>query len=650
MNRHILQAVLDYAANSLWQVPLLAGMTWLAMRIGRPRPAARYWIWIATLALAALMPLVTISRTTVAQSDAPVMERSAFVVESGPTMQLPQMPGIRDSFGYAQNTPSTIDAATHAAARKSAWYDPHPILLSENVVLWLLAIYGFLLLVWTARLALSRRAAGQLVRNAIENRLSARDRRILHDCAACMQVRAPRILFSPETKVPMAIGGTSPAILLPENFFSTTDAEMTAALCHELAHLRRGDYAANWACQLGSLPIAYHPATQKILQEIRRTRELACDAMAAAAMQSPAKYAGCLLNLARRTETQTARIAGAHGLFDHDSFEERIMHLIEPDCAARGFSRWARGACAIAFAAASVLTISLFHVAPAMARPTAVPHAVAQQSLNRPEAAVVLQVTRQHTVPVALQAVHPRTAKVQESGTLPTPTALPSIQLAAMPVLPPAAPVTVVPQVKTATPPVPPVQSKVNRPMDAIPPLPPTITPRVPPAPPTVQTKKFKSDAPTVHFRLTPEQKTRIDREVAQAQANMQQAMKRIQSPEFKAQIAEAEKDAEDASRRMQSAEMQRRLKYLQSAAFKKQMAAMQRQIEAATRDMQSAQIQRQLQYLHSAAFKKQMAEMQRQIQEATQDLQKHPVAVDGKTSRTLNHVAPSSGGASHPQ
>ncbi len=95
---------------------------------------------------------------------------------------------------------------------------------------------------------------------------------------------------------------------------------------------------------------------------------------------------------------------------------------------------------------------------------------------------------------------------------------------------------------------------------------------------------------------LTPEQRARMEADMAAAREQIREATKKFQSPEFK-----------------------------------KQMADMQRQVAEATKQMQSAEVQRQMKMLQSPEFKKQMADMQRQIKEATKQFDNHSMRLDGK-------------------
>jgi len=51
------RAVVEYIANALWQVPLLAGGAWLFLWAVRPGPRTQHGVWLAVLGLAVLLPV-----------------------------------------------------------------------------------------------------------------------------------------------------------------------------------------------------------------------------------------------------------------------------------------------------------------------------------------------------------------------------------------------------------------------------------------------------------------------------------------------------------------------------------------------------------------------------------------------------------------
>src|SRR6185312_654569 len=97
-------------------------------------------------------------------------------------------------------------------------------------------------------------------------------------------VAVPHVRESDGIGGPVIVGATKPVLLWPENFARTSDDELRAALCHELAHVRRSDYAMNLLCEMAALPLKWHPATHKVERRARSIvgSSAAEDSMAAA--------------------------------------------------------------------------------------------------------------------------------------------------------------------------------------------------------------------------------------------------------------------------------------------------------------------------------------------------------------------------------
>jgi beta-lactamase regulating signal transducer with metallopeptidase domain len=699
------RAVLEYVANSIWQVPLLALTTWLAIRAGRPEPRAQYRMWVGTLALAVVLPLMQpatfdlhLPRSARNQFTAPahgVSVDASFLYE--PMIQSGNIAQAGASVAEDRDASVRADEAKNDATKS-----PHSVRLSQGAVDWLLGIYFAIVLLRLVQLARSRRAAKWLLRRAKERMLSPLERTALEKCCGKMHVREPRVLFSGEARTPMAIGSLRPALLLPESFHECAEAEMKAILCHELAHVRRGDYLANWICQLGSLPIAYHPATYGIDREIRRSRELTCDAMAAEGMDSSVEYAGCLVGLARRIESEsvasraagrgsvtTSGSAGAAGLFDHDVFEERIMRLLERTSGSGRTIVW-RMTGAFALIAGAAVCAAALHITPVVrADSTSTPASQAAVSVQPMPAQVTSRAripevapVRKHTrVPVRAviavkmrapvkapapgQNAMPVVAKIRVRAIVPMvelaeplKTLVPLMAVHAVSPVQNAMPVVakirlraVVPMAKLAEPlrAVVPLQDVTPvKPAPPLPPLPPSVpkpepmppapsepaTPASPAAPPRPAPSKPPSSVPEHHesmdseatdsgatVQLTPAQRAQIDREMAAADAQIREQTKVLNSPQFKAQMAQMHRQIEAATKNLRSAEFQAQMKTLQSPEFKKQMADMQAQMQEATKQMRSAEFQAQMKALQSPEFKKQMADMQAQMQEAAKQM-----------------------------
>src|SRR5450755_4744934 len=65
------QALVEYLANSLWQIPLLACGAWLLLRALRAGPRMQYWVWLTVLGLAVVLPMRGITLHEPSESPAP---------------------------------------------------------------------------------------------------------------------------------------------------------------------------------------------------------------------------------------------------------------------------------------------------------------------------------------------------------------------------------------------------------------------------------------------------------------------------------------------------------------------------------------------------------------------------------------------------
>jgi beta-lactamase regulating signal transducer with metallopeptidase domain len=99
-------------------------------------------------------------------------------------------------------------------------------------------------------------------------------------------------------EVPMVFGVRRSTILLPEKASSNLDPDqLKGVLAHELAHVRRRDYAANLLQVVAEAAIWFHPAARWVSRRIRIEREYCCDDEAIRIGADPADYARALARL-----------------------------------------------------------------------------------------------------------------------------------------------------------------------------------------------------------------------------------------------------------------------------------------------------------------------------------------------------------------
>jgi beta-lactamase regulating signal transducer with metallopeptidase domain len=372
------QALAEYVVNALWQLPVLAAGAWLFVRLARPSPGVQHGIWLAVLALAVLLPGRGL-RT------AEPVHATAMVTQEIPT---------------ARREPLSLFPRTRDLA------------LNAGVSRWLVRICLATVVLALLRIARALHAAHGLVGNSGE---TLQHRAELTELSSRFRVRLPQLRESEEVSSPMVVGVTAPVVLLPEGFARFTEDEVRAALCHELAHVKRQDYLMNLVCQVAASPLAWHPVVYAVQQRIRMTREMVCDAMAAQEMESDIGYAKCLLALAHSMlgDRDIAEQAEFIGLFGKNTLEERIMRLMETTRMSMR-ARIARGATGAAMMIATGTLAAIFHVTPTMAEQSngSVPPAVeAVAGQAQPEMAQpVAPAPPKESVP-SWHATHPNKAE-----------------------------------------------------------------------------------------------------------------------------------------------------------------------------------------------------------------------------------------------
>jgi ankyrin repeat protein len=116
-----------------------------------------------------------------------------------------------------------------------------------------------------------------------------------------------------------------PVILLPEGMLEQLrESQIMAVLAHELAHIRRHDFAVNLMQTVLTTFFFYHPGVWWINARIHDEREHACDDLAVAATGGRTDYARTLLEL-REREGSTPKLAMAYG---GGGFGYRVRRLL----------------------------------------------------------------------------------------------------------------------------------------------------------------------------------------------------------------------------------------------------------------------------------------------------------------------------------
>jgi beta-lactamase regulating signal transducer with metallopeptidase domain len=363
------RALIEYVINALWQVPLLAGGGWLLLQMVRPSPRTQHRVWLAVLGLAVLLPVHGMgwSGESAIQNTAAIIEASRDATLGAPLENdRPQTRGRWSALALFSTRTSSLRLSTPTAQ-------------------WLFRLYVATIVLGLFRITRAWFAARTLVDNSQQFSLGERDRTAFEDYSRRLGIKLPQLRESAEISSPMIVGVTAPVLLLPEGFERHAENEIQAALCHELAHIERRDYLVNLACQVAALPLAWYPVVDWVQQRIHMTREMVCDAMAAAEMKSHLGYAKCLLALAHSMLGGRGMATRAQfmGLFGNHTLEERVMRLMDTTTMSvrAKAARVVSGAVMMIAAGAIALT---FHVTPTMAQANVAPQAAPTPQADAP--------------------------------------------------------------------------------------------------------------------------------------------------------------------------------------------------------------------------------------------------------------------------
>ncbi len=116
-------------------------------------------------------------------------------------------------------------------------------------------------------------------------------------CEKLQLNRAVRLLESGYVKMPMVIGHLKPIILVPMGLIAGLPAgQVEAILLHELAHIRRYDYAVNFLQTITETIFCFNPGLLWMSSVLRDERENCCDDIALAQTKNKKEFVEALIS------------------------------------------------------------------------------------------------------------------------------------------------------------------------------------------------------------------------------------------------------------------------------------------------------------------------------------------------------------------
>jgi len=479
--------ILGYLLNAAWEAPLIAAGAFLLPRLAKLDARERCWMGIGLLALAVALPALD---PRLAPSFAPPALPQAVAYAVSPDLPATAPALTVADIGSSAPAPTLVSATPQKPSATPAPHLPGRVTLSPMIGVALLWAFLAAVAAGVTRLAVGLMAAGRLRRRSRPIELPAAVLAPMRRLATAHGRKAIPVRTSDDLMVPAAVGGVSPTILVPADFGRHGEEAMIAALLHECAHVVRGDYAINLACEALTVPLIWHPAVHLIKSQVQADRETACDRLASS--QMPAKrYASCLVALADAMSPAPRAALAMQTLFGRGELERRVRVLLQaPMGNVRG--RLLRAALMGGPALAAVVASGLvFHVEPAMAQ--------AAQTMSAPAPA---------------QTATP--ARVAISSTPAAPASMAAADAAPIP------PTPAKPRAHKV------VEHEVHR--------------------WTSDDGKTHVVIADDERDLTPEEQAKLDTDLAKARADADKARAYVHSPEFRATIDKAQREATSAA------------------------------------------------------------------------------------------------------
>jgi beta-lactamase regulating signal transducer with metallopeptidase domain len=289
--------------HSLWQAPVLAVLLWLALRSLPARSVnARYALSLVFLLLLPLLMAGTWS--VLSNSTSPVSEPAVTAVSGAASAQ--PAPSLRPA-------PTTTRVIVVRQNPPYNWTAPAAGIWFGGVVLMLI------------RAVVSLAGANGLRRRCAP----LNDPRVLSLfddlCRQLRLRRRVRVLIG-AICAPATMGLLWPAVLLPVELISSMPpGQLRLILAHELAHIRRYDYAVNLVQILLEALLFFNPAVYWLNHRIRREREAACDALAVSIAGGPREYAELLADYAVRMKSNAVLAFAGH---EDPPMTDRLRRLL----------------------------------------------------------------------------------------------------------------------------------------------------------------------------------------------------------------------------------------------------------------------------------------------------------------------------------
>ena len=292
----------------------------------RKSAAVRHAIWLA--ALGSLLALPVLSFLLPRWEIVPVWSRSTLnLVPTVPANHTPMTASLEAASIFEEQllslqTETLVEPAVPVAEMPQP--SPSRPAISIWVWIWALGLVVSLLPALAGRLSLHRlERTAQRVRDPVWL-----DR--LKNAARYLGLsREVVLLRSEQRRMPMTWGTVRSRLLLPREAENWREEEASAVLLHELAHIKRWDYATGLFTRCVCAFYWFNPLVWLAARNMAAERERACDDLVLSHGARPSAYARQILQLVSDFSTHRWLHHGAVGMVRGTKLEERLKAILD---------------------------------------------------------------------------------------------------------------------------------------------------------------------------------------------------------------------------------------------------------------------------------------------------------------------------------
>jgi beta-lactamase regulating signal transducer with metallopeptidase domain len=227
--------------------------------------------------------------------------------------------------------------------------------------------------------------------------------------------RRVQLLLSHNSTILVTWGVLLPKILLPAGSENWPEERIRAVLCHELSHIRRGDWWIQSMAEILRSVFWFNPLMWILCRRLRTESEYACDDAALGQGFSGAEYAAQLLDIVGLLQITNRPWSSALGMASPSTIERRFAAMLNPRANRQSVSRRAM----------TVIAIAALGVSLPLAVLSAAPRVQVQIRQSNVQPSPVLVSAMQPATPAVSKAATPVAAVPVQSTPVQTSTSAP---------------------------------------------------------------------------------------------------------------------------------------------------------------------------------------------------------------------------------